>query len=55
MLHAAVCSPPQEGPSLAFQIREIAITLRAINALRLEYLEKIAQQVGAGRQAGNAS
>ncbi|KXZ43108.1 hypothetical protein GPECTOR_102g61 [Gonium pectorale] len=33
------------GPaSLATQIREIATTLRSINALRLEYLDKIAQQ-----------
>ncbi|GLI67771.1 hypothetical protein VaNZ11_012030 [Volvox africanus] len=31
-------------PSLAAQIREIASTLRHINSLRLEYLDKISQQ-----------
>ncbi|KAG2500559.1 hypothetical protein HYH03_001330 [Edaphochlamys debaryana] len=32
------------GPSLALQIRDIASTLRHINSLRLEYMDKIAQQ-----------
>lgn len=34
------------SPSLAVQIREIASTLRHINALRIEYMDKIQEQVG---------